>query len=423
MHGGRTGITRAARSCERDRVTAFPYQNFKLDPRPLPRAASAELARAVRQGIEVRRKRRHLLRRALVLLAAVAVPALAAPGEWGLFEVGDAGRSEAAIEPMPFERAGDSFPGSAFYYLASAAEERRMAGGLSVFDLIHSDADPAPARIDPLGGPVARALRIDNSGIDRTRALQCLTAAIYYEARSEPDDGQRAVAQVVLNRVAHKAYPDTVCGVVYQGSERSTGCQFSFTCDGSLARVPQRFFWQRAENVALAALAGSVFTPVGLATHYHTFAVNPYWNAKMLNVVNIGAHRFFRMPGLGGQPGAFRFAYAGGEPIAAPHARDPAADRRPDPALDPLELERAYEAGLKAAQANAGTVTAAMVSPLVAAPPRLGQPARLAPAPAYAHDQQQRGGDALFRGERLPQATGVNPEYRDSGRWIAQPGT
>ena len=406
-------------------MTAFPYKNFDLASQPLPPAASAERARAAAaalarealRAIEQRRKRRHLVRRALVLLAAVAVPALASPSEWGVFEVGDAGRSELAIEPMPFERAGDSFPGSAFYYLASAREEREMSGGLSIFDLIHSDADPAPATLDPQGGPAARAMRVDNSGIDRTRALQCLTAAIYFEARSEPDDGQRAVAQVVLNRVAHKAYPNTVCGVVYQGSERSTGCQFSFTCDGSLARAPNRFFWQRAENVALAALAGYVYSPVGLATHYHTFAVNPYWNAKMINIVNIGAHRFFRMPGLGGQPGAFRFAYLGGEPIAAPHARNPAADRLPDPALDPLELERAYEAGLKAAQSTNFTATAA------SAPSLVGHAPKLAPAPAYTHEQLQRGGDAIHRGDGLPQDTGINPEYQNSGRWIAQPGT
>ena len=68
------------------------------------------------------------------------------------------------------------------------------------------------------------------------RSLQCLTEAVYYEARSESEEGQRAVAQVVLNRVRHPAYPNSVCGVVYQGSERVTGCQFSFTCDGALGR-------------------------------------------------------------------------------------------------------------------------------------------------------------------------------------------
>ncbi|MFD1958893.1 cell wall hydrolase [Novosphingobium panipatense] len=81
----------------------------------------------------------------------------------------------------------------------------------------------------------------------------------------------------MLNRVAHPAYPGTVCGVVYQGSERSTGCQFSFTCDGSLARRPQPMFWERARAVARAALAGYVYAPAGLATHYHTVQVRPYW--------------------------------------------------------------------------------------------------------------------------------------------------
>ena len=72
----------------------------------------------------------------------------------------------------------------------------------------------------------------------RARALDCLTSAIYYEAGQESTDGQRAVAQVVLNRVRHPAFPASVCGVVYEGSTRATGCQFTFTCDGSLARAP-----------------------------------------------------------------------------------------------------------------------------------------------------------------------------------------
>ena len=218
----------------------------------------------------------------------------------------------------------------------------------------------------------------------------------------------------MLNRVAHTSYPNTVCGVVYQGSERSTGCQFSFTCDGSLARVPNRMFWERAANVARAALSGYVYTPVGLATHYHTFAVHPSWNAKMINVANIGAHRFFRMPGGAGQPGAFRFAYIGGEPMAVPHQRSAQADARPDPALDPLEMARAYEAGVRAAQPADFTNASAL------SPHRAGS--ALGPAPAYARDLQQRGGDALYRGENLPQTTGVKEEYQNSGRWIAQPG-
>ena len=354
-------------------------------------------------------------RRALAALLVIAVPAFAAPQIMPTFEIGDAGKAVVTVEPMPFEKAGDTFPGSAFYYLASDEQATTWAPGLG--EGIHSDAENAPGQFGALVGPAARAIRIDNSGVDRSRAEQCLTAAIYYEAASEPDDGQRAVAQVILNRVAHPSFPNTVCGVVYQGSERSTGCQFSFTCDGSLARVPSRFFWERARQVALAALSGYVYTPIGLATHYHTFAVHPYWDAKMLNVANIGAHRFFRFPGRAGEAGAFRFAYTGGEPMAAPHPRNAAADAVPDAALDPLALERAYETGFKSAQsvgptASAFTPTANGVAS-----------ARLAPPPAYAPELEKRGGEALYRAEKLPQTSTVKPEYENSGRWIARPGT
>ena len=359
-------------------------------------------------------------RRALAALLVIAVPAFAAPQMLPSFEIGDAGKAVVTLEPMPFEKAGDSFPGSAFYYLASDDKAMNWVPGSIdgvLGEGIHSDAEPAPGQFGALVGPAARAIRIDNSGVDRSRAEQCLTAAIYYEAASEPDDGQRAVAQVILNRVAHPSYPNTVCGVIYQGSERSTGCQFSFTCDGSLARVPSRFFWERARQVAIAALSGYVYTPVGLATHYHTFAVHPYWSPKLINVANIGAHRFFRFPGKAGEAGTFRFAYLGGEPMAAPHPRNAAADSKPDLALDPLAIERAYETGLKAAQTTNTTVSAFTPTTSGVAP------ARLAPPPAYSPELEKRGGEALYRAEKLPQTSTVRPEYENSGRWIARPGT
>lgn len=368
---------------------------------------AARQPRGRAEALEAQARRRHLGRRALVLLVAIAVPALAAPDEWRTLDVGATGPAEAQVEPMPFEQPGGSFPGAAFYYLAPDAP-------LPLTEGVHSDAKDAPRLVDPEVGPIARAMRVGVSALDRSRALECLTAAIYYEAASEPDQGQRAVAQVVLNRVAHPSFPKTVCGVVYQGSERTTGCQFSFACDGSLARLPNRYFWERAAQVARAALSGYVERSVGLATHYHTIAVHPYWDAKMLDIATIGAHRFFRFPGAAGDAAAFRYSYYGGEPVAAPHPRDARADRLADPALDPLVLERAYLAGLKAAPSETG----------VPFPARAGfAPFRELPAPAYSSEVQQRGGEALFRGDRLPQANEVRPEYRDSGRWIAQPGT
>jgi hypothetical protein len=148
-----------------------------------------------------------------------------------------------------------------------------------------------------------------------SRALDCLTTAIYYEAASESAAGQAAVAQVVLNRARHPAYPRTVCGVVFQGSERTTGCQFSFTCDGAMARPPSIAGWRRARAVASAALNGHVATAVGTATHYHTDWVAPYWAARLSKVVKIGTHIFYRWTGAWGLPAAFRGVYAGAEPV------------------------------------------------------------------------------------------------------------
>jgi spore germination cell wall hydrolase CwlJ-like protein len=147
------------------------------------------------------------------------------------------------------------------------------------------------------------------------RALDCLTTAIYYEAASETPQGQAAVAQVVLNRARHPAYPRTVCGVVFQGSERTTGCQFSFTCDGAMARVPSPTGWARARSVASAALNGTVATAVGTATHYHTDWVAPYWAPRLTKLVQIGTHIFYRWNGAWGLPSAFTGVYQGAEPI------------------------------------------------------------------------------------------------------------
>jgi spore germination cell wall hydrolase CwlJ-like protein len=357
----------------------FPYE-------PRPRDFTARLKRTRAHSLSMTRRRRHRGWRAAALLAAIAVPALAAPQGWSGFNADAAVIGKPPAPTMPFETPGASFPGSAFYYLTDSA--------LPATSDIHSDAEsPTPAQ----AGPAARAFHIDNSGVDRSRALQCLTAAIYYEAASESDAGQRAVAQVVLNRVAHPAYPKTVCGVVYQGAERRSGCQFTFTCDGSLARAPNRLFWLRAEAVARAALAGYVYAPIGLATHYHTVQIHPYWADSLAYLGTIGAHRFYRFGGAAGRPATFRFAYGGGEPLVGLRAGH--ADTGPtlaEATVDPVAVQRAYDA-----------------EP-VSAP--------LAPAPAYTAEVRQRGGDALYRGDGLPLSGAVRPEYENSGRWIARPG-
>ena len=361
---------------------------------------------------------------ALILAAAVGVPAFAAPGEWRGFGSEAELAAPEAVTPMPFEQAGNSFPGSAFYFLedtpdlaasTQSLDTRAGAGfgsgtlgdGVEVFNPLEvMTGDPAQAVEIREAGPAARAFSFGGSGLDKARALQCLTQAIYYEAASESTGGQKAVAQVVLNRVMHPTYPRSVCGVVYQGSERRTGCQFSFTCDGSMARKPSAGGWAKARRVAAEALSGDVYSPVGYATHYHTVWINPYWASSLDHIGTIGAHRFYRWKGSAGKPGAFRTAYIGGERIPRPSpasltplppgstggaGNGPAYD-----GADPVALARAYEEARAKAAAEAGT---------------------RAPPPVYTAAVEAAGGDAQFTAEKLPDAGTVRPEYANAGRW------
>src|SRR6185312_3166511 len=165
--------------------------------------------------------------------------------------------------------------------------------------------------------PAAAPFLFRGSKAARAQALDCLASAAYYEAGNQNTDGERAVVQVVLNRVRHPAFPNSVCGVVYQGSTRPTGCQFTFTCDGSLTREPDAEGWRRAYKVAEEALSGAVYAPVGWATHYHADYVVPTWASNMAKDAIVGAQIFYRWPGSWGQPGVFTQAYAGREPNAA----------------------------------------------------------------------------------------------------------
>jgi hypothetical protein len=210
-------------------------------------------------------------------------------------------------------------------------------------------AVPASAKAVPL--PPAEAIAPgqaaepfvvgERSERDVEASLRCLTAAVYYEARSESFEGQRAVAQVVLNRVRHPAFPKSVCGVVYQGSNRRTGCQFSFTCDGSLRARRDQASWARARRIAGAALAGSVYGPVGHATHYHASYVRPWWAASLTRAVTVGTHIFYRWRGDWGDPKSFRRPYLAAEVAERAERSDPPALRVADRS-DPAVTDKAF---------------------------------------------------------------------------------
>ncbi len=183
-----------------------------------------------------------------------------------------------------------------------------------------------------LASPDARAQGLYAPSIQQAaqaeheRELGCMAQAIIYEAGLEPLAGQQAVAQVILNRTRSGVYPKTVCGVVYQGSTRRTGCQFTFTCDGSLAkRMPDRITLA-ARAVAEDALQGRLPDRVGVATHYHASYVSPYWAPSLMRVGRIGAHIFYSSGALNRAPGA---SYASNAGIPVRMTPAPSADTRP----------------------------------------------------------------------------------------------
>jgi spore germination cell wall hydrolase CwlJ-like protein len=167
---------------------------------------------------------------------------------------------------------------------------------------IYSDETPDQARASNAAVPLVTEtptaslpFRYTGSAEDGAAAQACLTAAVLYEAGDDPS-GERAVAQVVR----HPAFPKTVCGVIFQGSERKTGCQFTFTCDGSLTRPLSPAALERARTIASAALSGFVYKPVGTATHYHTDWVVPYWRSSLEKIAIVHTQIFYRWPGIWG---------------------------------------------------------------------------------------------------------------------------
>ncbi|HSG54131.1 MAG TPA: cell wall hydrolase [Paracoccaceae bacterium] len=338
---------------------------------------SARITRVGRaHGLTVKTRRRIVFKRMSVLAAAIAVPAMAAP-------------SVQPAEPQVIR-----------FVLPETIPYAPTAQGESLAPELAPDFALQPATSPLMGpGPTARPFAALVGYSDRARAQQCLAMAVYYEAASESVDGQRAVAQVVMNRVRNPAWPDSVCGVVFQGYERSTGCQFSFTCDGSLNRQPQASAMARANAIARAALGGYVHAAVGLATHYHRTDIYPYWASSLKTVTTIGLHRFYRGTGAAGQPGTFTAAYAGGE-------------------TGPLR----HFASATFANATIGSTTVARSGsiPDLALPATYHAAPTAAPAPVAARVAEPVA-EVPAQTDLLPQSGAVLGQHARSGQWLRQP--
>ena len=133
------------------------------------------------------------------------------------------------------------------------------------------------------------------ASVHEAKQQKCLAEGIYFEARGESEEGQAAVAQVILNRVRNPAYPDTICEVVYQNKRKRDACQFSFACDGIADRVRSNRAWRTAQRIACEVTDGEIWVAdVGDSTHYHAHYVRPGWAKRMIKVDRIGAHLFYR---------------------------------------------------------------------------------------------------------------------------------
>lgn len=297
------------------------------------------------------------------------------PAQWAVF---DAKSYEAALALDP------SLPRPDSIALTGAAA---APGGLTL-------------REEAYVGPAARPFVFKGAtALDTSRAQYCLTAAIYYEAASETDNGMRGVAQTVLNRVRHPSFPNSVCGVVFQGSERAGVCQFTFSCDGAMARPPSATNWARASRIAAEALAGKVFPSVGLATHYHTQAIWPRWGRSLVMTNIVGAHIFHRWRGRWGTPDAFRAPYSGREPVPGPYL--PVAQQ-------------------EAILGKGGAVGAVMPAGVAVPPTSVPLPSPAAPvaAPGFSPASIAAPAPSDYSDPRLSQSGQVRDEYRQSGDWI-----
>lgn len=196
-----------------------------------------------------------------------------------IFAVGHSDDAHAAIPDLPL-------PSIIEKLVADGARSADPAAFSPRIRALTDLEDASPRSDDPAGPKI---------GLDAAEA-RCLAIGIYHEARGEPDAGQIAVGQVIMNRVRSNYYPDTPCGVVFQNAEKKHRCQFSFACDGR-SDEPQDFdAWARAVAIAGTLVEGdnpALDADLAISTHYHATSVRPGWAAKLRRTGQIGRHIFY----------------------------------------------------------------------------------------------------------------------------------
>ena len=194
--------------------------------------------------------------------------------------------NDASGMAQPFAPASEHLPEWAAFSGRDAADD---AANVSVL----TSTPRLLRRFELRGKPDFAALvGTENAGNEET----CLAEAVYFEARSEPEAGQAAVAQVVLNRVGSGLYPPSICGTVYQNRRRAFACQFSFACEGKPLRVTDDTAWRTAVRISGDVLHGRTFLQeIGISTHYHASYVRPRWARALLKTETIGAHTFYAL--------------------------------------------------------------------------------------------------------------------------------
>ncbi len=174
--------------------------------------------------------------------------------------------------------------------------------GLGAVSGRHLEQLITPRVETPAAGSKVPAVRYDRAWLASQPSFkgdvqwQCLSEALYFEARGESVKGQFAVAEVILNRVSSGSYPNSICGVVHQGTGRKFQCQFTYTCDGHKEVIREQKAYEQVGKIARLMIDGAPRSLTSGATHYHTKAVNPRWAHTFPRTATIGVHHFYRQP-------------------------------------------------------------------------------------------------------------------------------